>query len=438
MKAAPTPALLPPPPRKVFYGWWVLLALCATTFYIAGSFWWGFSVFFPAILEEFGWSRAQASLALTFQGLEAISVAAAIGYLVEKAGARRLMLFGLVTTGLGLILLGRTSSLWSFYGAFAVIAVGTSAAAGIVAQTLVVKWFRRQRGRATTVLMLMPGLGATLIIPVLTIMIDTIGWRQSLQFIGVGLWVLAVPVLLVVRDSPESMGLEPDGAGSGGASGQGSGGTAAGGQEERGFSVREVVRLRTFWFLVACFTLWSLAMSSVQPHLFVALIGIEMPRSEATLVVALLPALSMIGRLGFGLLTDTVDQRYLLAVAAATMAVGLAFLALLMARPGATWLAFPFLAFFAVGFGGSIPTRIVISGYYFGRQHFAAVFATLQAVSAWGGMVGPLFSGWVFDTTGSYLIAFALAGVLCALSLPLTLMAANPQPRVPSRQPTPP
>ncbi len=417
------------PPRKVFYGWWVLLALCATTFYIAGAFWWGFSVFFPAILEEFGWSRAQGSLALTIQGMEAISVAAAIGYLVEKVGARRLMLFGLATTGLGLILLSMTNSLWWFYGAFIVISVGTSAAAGIVAQSLVVKWFHRQRGRATTVLMLMPGLGATLIIPIVTFAIEAIGWRETLVFIGIGLWVLAVPVLLVVRDSPESVGLEPDGAEPRASSEVGAAAIGAGELEERGFTVGQAIRLRTFWLLAACFTLWSLAGSSVQPHLFVALTGIEMPRSQAALVVSLVPALSIIGRLGFGLLTDSVDQRYLLAVAAVTMAVGLAFLALLMARPAATWLAFPFLAFFAVGFGGSIPTRIVISGYYFGRQHFAAVFATLQAVSAWGGMVGPLFSGWVFDTTGSYLIAFALAGVLCVLSLPLTIMAANPQRR---------
>ncbi|MBI4329557.1 MAG: MFS transporter [Chloroflexi bacterium] len=416
-----------PPGRGIFYGWWVLLALSATIFYIAGSFWWGFSVFFPEILREFGWSRATASLALTLQSLESSAAAPLFGYLVGRVPVRRLMLFGFLVAGLGIVLLSQTHSLWWFYGSFLLIAVGTGACAGVVAQTLVVRWFYRRSGRATTVLFVMPGLGASLLIPFLTFAIDAIGWRQSLLLIGIGFGLLAVPVLLLVRDSPESLGLRPDGARPPVAK------EPADAQkltlaDERSFTLREAIRQRTFWLLAVAIAFWNLASSGVQPHLFVALLGISIPRGQAALIVALLPAVSLVGRIGFGLLSDFIDKRLLLATAVATEAIGLAFLTALMLRPQDTSLTFAFLAFFAVGFGGLIPTQMVTVGNYFGRHHFGIVFGALGAVSTWGGMIGPFFAGWVFDVTGSYFGAYATGCVLLVLAVPLFLAARNPQP----------
>ncbi len=405
---------------RVFYGWWVLVALSAITFYLAGSFWWGFSVFFPHILEEFGWTRAQGALALTFQSLESSIAAPFLGYFVERIGARRLMVIGLSITGAGLILLSMVDSLFWYYAAFVLVAMGTSAGGGIVAQAIVVKWFIRQRGRATTALMVMPGLGATVIIPILTILIATYGWRPTMFGIGVGVWLLALPVLLTVRDSPESQGLQPDG-------GAKEGDDGSEGEDERGFTLREALHMRVFWFLAIAFALWNLAGNSVQPHLFVALLDMDLPQELAATVVAALPALTIIGRVGFGFLSDYVDKRYLLLAAGVSQAVGVGFLTVMVLRPGEILWAFLFLAFFSIGFGGYIPTRIVMIGQYFGRQYFGAVFGLIQGLSALGGMIGPVWAGWVFDTTGSYFIAFVMATVILVVATPLVMLSTNPQ-----------
>ncbi|MFH1140829.1 MAG: MFS transporter [Chloroflexota bacterium] len=412
---------------KVFYGWWVLLAACVSTFYLSGAYWWGFSVFIPAILDEFGWSRSQISLALTHQGLEGIGLAPAIGLLVDRVGTRRLMLFGLSIAGLGFILLSMTHSLVWFYGAYVLVSLGASTGAGIVTQSLIVRWFRRRRGPAITALAVMPGLGATAIIPLLNLSIEGFGWRETFLIIGVVLWVIAVPVLLVVRSSPEEMGLEPDGGLPPTTGLQGGNHRGEPGQNEHGFTLREALRLPAFWFLAAAVLIWNLATSGVQLHLFVALKGFDTTRSLAAAAATLLPALSLIGRIVFGLLSDLLDKRYLLFMAGSTMAAGMACLTALMLNPSLTWLLIPFLLLFSVGFGGSIPVRVVICGHYFGRKHFPLVYGVFQSIAGVGGVVGPILAGGLFDTTGSYFIAFAVVSVLVLVSLPLVLLTSNPQ-----------
>ncbi|MDO8749628.1 MAG: MFS transporter [Dehalococcoidia bacterium] len=420
----------PPKQRpRVFYGWWLLLALCVTSFYVAGTFWWGFSVFFPAILDEFGWSRTEISFALTLQGIEGVGVAPIVGLLVDKVGTRKLMLFGLTTAGLGLVLLSRTNSLWWFYASFVVASIGSSVGTGIVTQSLVVRWFQRRRGTATTILLMMPGLGATLIIPLLSLSIDSFGWRETLLFIGLGLWMVAVPVLMVVRELPESLGLLPDGATPDGLNIQPRGGIGEAQLEDRSLTLAEALRLPAFWFLTATFTIWGIATSGVQAHLFVALFGIGLTKSKAAALTALLPGISLVGRFGFGILSDRMNKRYLLLATGAAMTVGMASLAALFLDPSRTWLTIPFLLFYSIGFGGSIPLRVVISGDYFGRRHFPAIYGTMQSVTAAGGVVGPLFAGWVFDTTGSYFWAFAASCALLLISLPLVLAVSDRQAR---------
>ncbi len=412
--------------RGPFYGWWILLTLCVLIFYVAGTVWWGSSVFFAEILEEFGWSRAKGSVAFTLQSAESAGLAAVVGLIIDRIGARRLLTVGIVISCLGFLLLRRTNSLWWFYGAYFLLAMGSSGGIWIVSHTLLVRWFYRRRARAVTVLSLVPGLGAMLIVPVLNVLIQGLGWRDTMVIAAFAISVLVLPVLMVVRDWPESVGLYPDGAAAPPGTGVVEGSSAAGAQDERSFTVREVLRMRTFWLLATAFAFWNVA-HGVQPHLFVALVGSMSPQ-KAAFLIALVAGLGLVGRFGFGFFFDFVDKRHLLSFCAATTAVGLGFLAaLVVAYSRAPWLAIPFVGFFAIGLGGTFPLRVLIISGYFGRQHFGPVFAALMAVSAWGSLIGPVFVGWAFDATDSYFTAFATCSVLFLLSVPLCLMATNPQ-----------
>ena len=413
--------------RGPFYGWWVLVVLCVLIFYIAGTVWWGSSVFFAAILDEFGWSRAKGSVAFTLQSAESAGMAAVVGLIIDRIGARRLLTIGIVVSGTGFLLLSKTNSIWWFYGSYFLLSIGSSGSLWIVSHTLLVRWFYRQRGRAVTTLALVPGIGAMLVVPLLNVLVQSFGWRDTMVIAAFGLWVLAVPVVLVVRDWPESVGLHPDGDAAPPGVSAAEGGSGPGAQDERGFTVREVLHMRTFWLLVIAFAFWNVG-HGVQPHMFVALTSAPMSPERAALIIALIAGLGLAGRLGFGFLSDYVDNRRLLALCSVTAAVGLVFLAALVVEYSrAAWLAVPFVGFYAIGLGGSFPMRVLIVGSFFGRQHFGPVFAALLALSAWGALIGPVFVGWAFDLTDSYFTAFATCGVLLLLAAPLILMAANPQ-----------
>jgi OFA family oxalate/formate antiporter-like MFS transporter len=111
--------------KKIFYGWWIVLACSLIGLYVAGTVAFGFTAFFEPIREEFGWSYTQISLAASLRGLEMGIFAPLVGFLADRFGPRKLMLWGTITVGFGLILLSLTQSIAMFYGSFLLIALVT-------------------------------------------------------------------------------------------------------------------------------------------------------------------------------------------------------------------------------------------------------------------------------------------------------------------------
>jgi sugar phosphate permease len=108
--------------RTFFYGWWVVIVCVIIQFYLGGVFYQGFSALFNPLVEEFGWSYAMVSLAFTFRGFEAGIMAPVVGILVDRFGPRKLLVCGVIVSGLGFWLFSLVQSLWSFYGAFLFLA----------------------------------------------------------------------------------------------------------------------------------------------------------------------------------------------------------------------------------------------------------------------------------------------------------------------------
>ena len=234
-------------------------------------------------------------------------MAAVVGLIIDRIGARRLLTIGIAISGLGFLLLSRTDSLWWFYGAYFLLAIGSSGSAWIVSHTLLVRWFYRRRARAVTALSMVPGLGAMLVVPLLNVLVQDFGWRDTMGIAAFALWALALPVLLVVRNWPEDVGLYPDGAAAPPGARDATGSSASGAQDERGFTVREVLRMRGFCLLTIAFAFWNVS-HGVQPHMFVALVG-EMSPERAAFLIALIAGLGLGGRFGFGFFSDYVDNR---------------------------------------------------------------------------------------------------------------------------------
>ncbi|MDP3064786.1 MAG: MFS transporter [Chloroflexota bacterium] len=418
---------------RVFYGWWVTLAGLVQNYYTSGTFYYGFGAFFNPIIETFGWTRAATSAAFSIQQSESGAIAPFVGLFIDKFGPRRVMLVGTALTGLGFIAISRTTSLVTFYAAMTLLALGLSLGSYVVVATTVSNWFVRKQGLAMAVFSTGAGLAGT-IAPILVLLIDAHGWRTTLVWVGVGTWVVGIPVALVLRRRPEDYGQLPDGDAPGGVAQQDVRLGVRGlrwrmphrprlAQGE--FSAREAMRTRSFWMLAIALTTGFFAMSGVNVHLIPAQTSFGFSRGMAALTVTLLTVLSLGGRWVGGFLADFVDERRILAVGYVIQAIGI----LVLAMATSYWHVMLFLLLYASGFGATVPTRTVIQARFFGRKSFGTLMGILMTFSTAFSMASPVLVGWMYDIQGSYRMAFMVLAAVCIAAAPLTLLCRRPAPK---------
>jgi len=407
---------------RIFYGWWVVIATSIIIFYGAGTFFYGFGVFFNPIRKEFGWAAATTALAFSLYRLEGGIGAPIVGYLVDRFGPRRLMLFGTTVVGIGFLFLSRIDSLLTFYASFLVLSLGFSAGMGVVGQVAVANWFFRLRGRALGLMMIGAGAAGALA-PLLAWLLITYGWRVSMVIIALGTWIICIPLATLVRHKPEQYGLLPDGdtadSNPGHATLQGENGSEA----DDGLSWQQSLKTRAFWFISIGAALSSAAISSVVIHMVPHLESVGIEPQRASLAITFLTVSSIAGRVGFGFLGDLMDKRYLLAVTFGMQAIGVLFFAFVQSF----WMVIPFLIFFGPGYGGSIPLRPALMADYFGRKWFGTIQGLTQAVMTIGGIIGPYVAGGIFDATGSYTSAWLMFAGIVLAGIPFVLLAQPPK-----------
>lgn len=415
--------------QPLFYGWWIVIAGSISQGYTSGAFWQGFGAFFDPIVEQFGWSRALTSAAVSIQRTESGAISPFIGYFIDRFGPRNVMLFGIVITGAGFIMLSRINSLWQFYVAFIVITFGLSFGTFLVVTTTVANWFVEKRSRALSITMAGSGLGGMLV-PLIVWIIATADWRTGLVVIGIGFWVMGIPVSLVMRRRPEDHGLLPDGASpdlredresADGAKRAGPVARTAMSSEAR-FTTKQALKTLTFWQLAAAMGASQLIISASIHHI-PAITSFGMSRSTGGWVILGVSLFSVVGRLGSGFGGDYLDKRKVIAAAFFSQFVG----TMIFAFSTNEWHLLGFVVFWGVGFGASIPTRFAMIADMFGRRHYGTIMGTMMTVSTVFSVVGPVFVGWMFDVRGSYREPFVLLAFSVLISIPLILTVRPPK-----------
>ncbi|MCL0043306.1 MFS transporter, partial [Dehalococcoidia bacterium] len=348
-------------PQKVFYGWYIVASGLVITVLQGGLYVYGFGAFYTPFLNSFGATRAQIAGVLSLTRLEGGLIAPVAGFLIDKYGPRRLMLFGLSMMGLGFVLLSRANSLLMLYGVFVVMATGSSFGSARPVQVALANWFIRRRGRVMGLLMTGFGIGGSLVF-VVAWLIDTFGWRTAAVISGVTIWVVGLPLSLVVRHKPEDMGLLPDDEQPNSSDLDQSeelNGTKenipdTGVDLEENFTARQALKTRAFWMLVLVYGAWSILPPTLSVHQFAFLqeeVGISY--SEAGLWVSAFSFVSLFGRVSVGWISDYINPRYLLAILYVLMGVGM----LLMSTVHSNWQILLYILVMAPAYGGSIPLR---------------------------------------------------------------------------------
>lgn len=407
--------------KKVFYGWWIVAAAWVQFLVCGGTAYYGFTAFFNPIADEFRWSAAKISFAFSLRSVEAGVLAPLIGFFTDKLGVRKIIIFGMVLTGLGMVLLSLTNSLLVFYAIFLLSSIGTSAALANAQYQAAANWFSKKRTWAMAILS--TGFGFSGVIgPVLVWLIGQYGWRQAAVIMGVIMWLVGVPLSLVFRHRPEPYGYLPDGEVPKTNSPDAKAADAAlttkmAPASTVDFTARQAMRTRTFWMLVLFGLLTGFAMSAIMVHEMPYLTSIGISRELAGWVILGITGSSVMGRLGFGWLGDRYDKRYLLAIGAAMQCVGV----LIFAGINSPWMLIPFLLFYGPGYASQIPLFPAIRADYFGLKQFATIGGLISLGWTVCGILAPVMAGWVYDTWGSYRPIWLAYAITTAIGIPMVL-----------------
>jgi MFS family permease len=406
---------------KFFYGWWIVLTaglgLCLG---YAPIIVFSFGIFLKPLLQEFHSSRGNISAAFTLANLAQAIASPLVGRLADRFGARRVILFASVVFGSLLIFsLLPSTSLWRLYLFYVLLGIAGSGTAPVPYGKVISNWFDKRRGLALGLTMFGLGSGA-IVIPSLTQRLITIlGWRGAYASIGLLVLVVSVPVVgLFLKETPEEMGLLPDGGNAVH--------SATGQPSSEGVACGDAWHEPAFWTMIIAFFLVGASVHGCVVHLAPMLTDQGMTAERAALASSLLGAGLLIGRVGSGYLLDRVFAPRVAMLFFGGAALGMVFL-----WSGAGGIAY--LAAFLVGLGMGAEGDIIayLTSRYFGLRAFGEIYGYAFASYVLAGALGPWLMGLGFDRTGSYravLAGFLVATLLAAVAM-LRLGPYRYQPR---------
>ena len=409
---------------RIFFGWYMVAASVVANTIFSAAYFQGFGVLILPIERTFGWDRWVISAAMSLRQLESGIVSPAVGFLLDRFSARKLIFWSAVISGLGFIGLGFTSGIVMFFLCFVVISLGASGVSHAVTWPVIIsRWFRRNRGLATGIAVTGPIFGSPIVI-LNTQIEEAYGWRVVLFGYGILILVGITLLSMLVRDRPEPYGLRPDGDPPEDSVTKEH---HAGSQRriDAGLTMHAVFRTKEFWLFTSYLSGTFAVNSAVQGHMipyFQQDIGLS--AAWAAVVMSMVFVISGIGRIGGGYLLDRMDYRLVLAVVAAMMGLGLLYLQVLPVKT--VWATLPFAVMFGVSFGCLVPMRGTVGSIMFGTRTIGGILGLLQGGPIAAGVIGPFVMGLIFDVNGNYSTAIWGLIVISALMIPMSLAMGSP------------
>ena len=411
-----------------YYGWVVLACVCAAGFSRQGPAVATLSIFVAPMSAEFGWSRTELSAAVSIGGILGALVAPFLGPVLDRRGARALLGFSVLTTGITLILLATTPSLAVFYLLYCIARMNFAAPYDLGIYGSNVTWFVRQRSFVTSLTTLAQMLGLVAMPLIAQAAIEASGWRSAWLAIGATVLVVGLlPIWLLHVRRPEDLGLRPDGAPAP-APGDGiSGGApATADSTEPAFSRREALATPAFW-LLALFTLLAYPVQAgISLHQAPYYIERGLPAGVAATAVSVFAAFSALAGLAFGFWPRRLSVRYALALVAVLLAASSLLMLAAADRPG----AYAASALFGCGIGGLLTALPIAWAEFFGRLSFGAIRGVALTVQVSAQAAGPMISALLRDATGTYDASLATFALMSAAALAAALLARPPASRL--------
>ena len=404
----------PDKPQR-FYGYTIVAACFVIQGVGIGSYI-AYGVFFPSLLDTFGWSRTTISGASSTAFLLMGFLGILAGTLNDRFAPRIIMTVTGVFMGCGYLLLYHLSAVWQLYLYFGlVVGIGLSGV-DVIALSTTSRWFAARRGVMTGLVKVGTGAGQ-LVMPLLAgLCITRLGWRSAYAVIGLIVLLFLVGAGQLLRRDPAQMGQVPDG----GAAPDDASPTGA----ESGLAFAEALRSGSFWMLCTLNLLAVASMFVILVHIVPHASDLGSATLQAAGLLATIGGVSMLGRLAVGFAIDRIGSRKCMQICLAILIAS--FIWLQVARD--VWMLYAFAVVYGIAHGGIFTVISPIVAELFGIRAHGALFGIVVCGGTVGGATGPVLAGLVFDLTRSYQPIFIALIALAAISFLLALLIKPAQP----------
>ena len=389
-----------------FYGY-VIVASCFCIQAIGIGTYASYGVFFNSLIAEFGWSRATiagaSSMAFLLMGLLGIIV----GRLNDRIGPRKLMTVTGFTFGLGYVLMYWLGAVWQLYLFYGIVfGIGLSSI-DVIPMSTTARWFVRKRGIMTGIVKVGTGAGQFAIPLIASMLIMRYGWRQSYLIIGAAVLIILVSVAQLLKRDPSQIGLMPDG------DAKKARDKPDGGAE--GYSLSEALHTRQFWTICGVSVAIIFCLMSIMVHIVPHAQDIRISATSAASVLAVIGGVSMAGRFFTGIAIDRIGSKM-----AMICCFGLLIIALLWLQTAQElWMLYLFAIIYGVAHGGFFTAISPIVAEFFGIRSHGVLFGIIAFSGTVGGAMGPVVTGYIFDVTAGYSLAFWLCTLMSVFGLAL-------------------
>lgn len=377
------------------YGWAIVIAGVLANSTTAGGSFWIVAVYIRAISKDFDVGRTEVVGAFMVGQVLFSLIGPWIGGVIDRGGARRVLLLGSILMPAAMIATSFATSLWQLYLGWAIASLARPLLMPIPYNWLITRWFEG-RGRQMSLGLVTTGfgMGGAVILPVLA-WFESIGsWHTAMIASGVLIFVVhGLAAVFVVADRPRDLGLRASGSSE----------LVDAELMEGGFSSAEAIRSPVFWFVASGMLLFFLGQGSVN-NLIVDFFGSRAIAAGATLL-AITAWIRMLMRPPLSFVLLRVDRVFVLAVlVAASQAIATGALVVSTAPAGiGVWILF-------WGCGGAFAPMLepLLITRSFGVRHFGAISGLTAMISFGGQVIGPVGGAFLFDVTNSYTWPFSL------------------------------
>lgn len=399
----------------MFIGWRVVAGAFVGMLLSNGLFTYGFTILVNPIRVDFDATLEQVMYSLTLGTLGGLVLGPIVGTLIDRFSVRFLMIAGGFITAAGLYAMAQAQSVLSFNIVFGItMALSMNTMSSMTGSAVVSRWFTRNRGKALGIAAMGTSLGGVIIPTLLTLWVESVGWRGALENTALLTLVIITPFLwFSIRNRPEDLGLLPEGDAELPAAGAV--------PEVTGMGMADVVRTRAFWLVglsMGCvFAAFSSMLANLGPY------AARLGNSEAAVstMIAVLSIAGLIGKFVFGTAADRINLKY--GLWSAHVLLLLAFALLLLEPP--YWVLLVASAAFGLSTGGLLPVWNALMARVFGIDSFGRAMGAMGPLITLCILPAYTIVGRLFDSTGSYTAGLQLFGgvvVLAALLLlPLRL-----------------